>query len=282
MNALSRYVNPYWLLVLPFLAVVVVLYLGPIANILWLSVTDPKPGLGNYAKLFESDSLIRIIMTTLRTCVITTIVSVALGYLVAYTVVHALAREKAWMLTFVLLSFWISVLVRTFAWIMLLGNNGVVNNALSDIGLINEPIAFMRNELGVLIGMVQYMIPYAVLPLLANMQGLDPRVMQASRSLGASGLQTFLRVYLPLTKPGIIAAALLVFIISLGFYVTPAILGGGKVLMIAEYISVQILVTLRWGTAAMLAALMLGGVLVLLAIMNRFMNLGTIFGGAGR
>ena len=282
MNALSRYVNPYWLLVLPFLAVVVVLYLGPIANILWLSVTDPKPGLGNYAKLFESDSLIRIIMTTLRTCVITTIVSVALGYLVAYTVVHALAREKAWMLTFVLLSFWISVLVRTFAWIMLLGNNGVVNNALSDIGLISEPIAFMRNELGVLIGMVQYMIPYAVLPLLANMQGLDPRVMQASRSLGASGLQTFLRVYLPLTKPGIIAAALLVFIISLGFYVTPAILGGGKVLMIAEYISVQILVTLRWGTAAMLAALMLGGVLVLLAIMNRFMNLGTIFGGAGR
>jgi putative spermidine/putrescine transport system permease protein len=245
-------------------------------------VTDPKPGLGNYAKLFESDSLVRIIMTTLRTCVITTIVSVALGYLVAYTVVHALAREKAWMLTFVLLSFWISVLVRTFAWIMLLGNNGVVNNALSDIGLINEPIAFMRNELGVLIGMVQYMIPYAVLPLLANMQGLDPRVMQASRSLGASGLQTFLRVYLPLTKPGIIAAALLVFIISLGFYVTPAILGGGKVLMIAEYISVQILVTLRWGTAAMLAALMLGGVLVLLAIMNRFMNLGTIFGGAGR
>jgi putative spermidine/putrescine transport system permease protein len=282
MNALSRYVNPYWLLVLPFLAVVVVLYLGPIANILWLSVTDPKPGLGNYAKLFESDSLVRIIMTTLRTCVITTIVSVALGYLVAYTVVHALAREKAWMLTFVLLSFWISVLVRTFAWIMLLGNNGVVNNALSDIGLISEPIAFMRNELGVLIGMVQYMIPYAVLPLLANMQGLDPRVMQASRSLGASGLQTFLRVYLPLTKPGIIAAALLVFIISLGFYVTPAILGGGKVLMIAEYISVQILVTLRWGTAAMLAALMLGGVLVLLAIMNRFMNLDTIFGGAGR
>ena len=282
MNSLSRNVNPYWLLVLPFLAAVVVLYLGPIANILWLSVTDPKPGLGNYARLFESDSLIRIIMTTLRTCVITTIVSVALGYLVAYTVVHALAREKAWMLTFVLLSFWISVLVRTFAWIMLLGNNGVVNNALTDIGLISEPIAFMRNELGVLIGMVQYMIPYAVLPLLANMQGLDPRVMQASRSLGASGLQTFLRVYLPLTKPGIIAAALLVFIISLGFYVTPAILGGGKVLMIAEYISVQILVTLRWGTAAMLAALMLGGVLVLLAIMNRFMNLGTIFGGAGR
>ncbi len=282
MIALARYVNPYWLLVLPFLAVVALLYLGPIANILWLSFTDPKPGIGNYAKLFESDSLVRIIMTTLRTCAITTLVSVMLGYLIAYTVVHALDREKSWMLTFVLMSFWISVLVRTFAWIMLLGNNGVINNAMADLHLISEPIAFMRNELGVLIGMVQYMVPYAVLPLLANMQGLDRRVMNASRSLGATNVQTFMRIYLPLTKPGIVAASILVFIISLGFYVTPAILGGGKVLMIAEYISVQILVTLRWGTAAMLAALMLAGVLIMLVVMNRFMNLGTIFGGAGR
>lgn len=282
MSSLSRYVNPYWVLVLPFMAAVVVLYLGPIANILWLSFTDPQPGLGNYGKLFSSDSLIRIIWTTFRICVITTVISVVLGYVVAYAVVHALANERRWMLTFVLISFWISVLVRTFSWLMLLGHNGLVNNAMLSIGLIGEPVAFMRNELGVLIGMVQYMIPYAVLPLLANMQGLDPRVMNASRSLGASNTQTFWRIYLPLTKPGIVAASLLVFIISLGFYVTPAILGGGKVLMIAEYISVQILVTLRWGTAAMLAALMLVGVLVMLVVMNRFMKLSTIFGGSGQ
>lgn len=282
MSSLSRYVNPYWVLVLPFMAAVVVLYLGPIANILWLSFTDPQPGLGNYGKLFSSDSLIRIIWTTFRICVITTVISVVLGYVVAYAVVHALANEQRWMLTFVLISFWISVLVRTFSWLMLLGHNGLVNNTMLSIGLIGEPLAFMRNELGVLIGMVQYMIPYAVLPLLANMQGLDPRVMNASRSLGASNTQTFWRIYLPLTKPGIVAASLLVFIISLGFYVTPAILGGGKVLMIAEYISVQILVTLRWGTAAMLAALMLVGVLVMLVVMNRFMKLSTIFGGSGQ
>ena len=282
MNSLSRYVNPYWVLVLPFMAAVVVLYLGPIANILWLSVTDPQPGLGNYGKLFASDSLIRIIWTTLRICIVTTLFSVALGYLVAYVVIHTLARQQRWMLTIILVSFWISVLVRTFSWLMLLGHNGLVNNTLMSAGIVAEPVAFMRNELGVLIGMVQYMVPYAVLPLLANMQGLDPRVMNASRSLGASNTQTFLRIYLPLTKPGIVAASLLVFIISLGFYVTPAILGGGKVLMIAEYISVQILVTLRWGTAAMLAALMLAGVLVMLVAMNRFMKLGTIFGGAGR
>ncbi|MCB2131440.1 MAG: ABC transporter permease, partial [Rhodobacteraceae bacterium] len=167
-----------------------------------------------------------------------------------------------------------------FSWLMLLGRKGLVNETLLNIGLIAQPIEFMRNELGVLIGMVHYMIPYAVLPLLASMQNIDTRVLSASRSLGATGTQTFWRVYLPLTKPGLVAASLLVFILSLGFYVTPAILGGGKVLMVAEYISVQILVTLRWGTAAMLAALMLFGVLALLFLMSRFMKLSTVFGGA--
>ncbi len=102
--------------------------------------------------------------------------------------------------------------------------------------------------------------------------------MDASRSLGAVPLLTFVGIYLPLTKPGVIAASLLVFIISLGFYVTPALLGGGRVLMIAEYVSVQILVTVQWGVAAMLATLLLSGVLALLYIMSRFMNIGEVFG----
>ncbi|MCT8328206.1 ABC transporter permease [Albidovulum sediminis] len=269
-----------WLLVLPFLALVVALFLGPIANILWLSVTDPEPGLGNYAALVTSDNLAGILWTTIRICVITTAFSVVLGYSIAYAMVHVAQGSRNRMLGLLLVSFWISVLVRTFSWLMLLGRKGLVNETLLGIGLIAQPIEFMRNELGVLIGMVHYMIPYAVLPLLASMQNIDTRVLAASRSLGATGTQTFWRIYLPLTKPGLVAAALLVFILSLGFYVTPAILGGGKVLMVAEYISVQILVTLRWGTAAMLAALMLFGVLALLFVMSRFMKLSTVFGGA--
>lgn len=275
-----RRIGTGWLLVLPFLALVVALFLGPIVNILWLSVTDPEPGLGNYQALFTSDNLAGILWTTIRICIITTVFSVVLGYSIAYAMVHAAKGSRDRMLSLLLLSFWISVLVRTFSWLMLLGRNGIVNNSLEAIGVINEPIAFMRNELGVLIGMVHYMIPYAVLPILATMQTIDGRVISASRNLGASGGQTFWRVYLPLTKPGVVAASLLVFILSLGFYVTPAILGGGKVLMVAEYISVQILVTLRWGTAAMLAALMLFGVLALLFLMSRFMKLSTVFGGA--
>lgn len=282
MQALARRIHPGWVIVAPLLAVVVALYLGPILDIIWLSFTDPEPGLGNYRKLYESDSLLRIVWTTFRICVYTTVLSVVFGYMVAYAMVHCHRREKNLMLTLLLVSFWISILVRTFSWLMLLSRNGLVNSALEGIGLIAEPVAFMRNEPGVLVGMVHYMTPYAVLPLLVSMQALDTRVMDASRNLGASGVQTFLRVYLPLTVPGIVAATLLVFILSLGFYVTPAILGGGKVLMVAEYISVQLLVTLQWGTAAMLAALMLFGVLAMLWLMSRFMKLSAVFGSSAR
>lgn len=272
--------SPGWLLVLPFVLLLVGLYLAPIGNILWLSISDLTPGLGNYAQLFESETLGRIIWTTLRICIITTVVSVVLGYSIAYAMVHAHANNQNRMLTLLLVSFWISILVRTFSWLMLLGRKGLVNTSLESLGVISEPIAFMRNELGVLIGMAHYMIPYAVLPLLVNMQSMDRRVLAASRNLGANGRQTFWRIYLPLTAPGVVASSILVFILSLGFYVTPAILGGGKVLMIAEYISVQLLITLKWGTAAMLAALMLIGVLAMLYVMSKFMKLSTVFGGS--
>ncbi len=277
---LRKYIAPGWVLVLPFLALLLCFYLIPILNILWLSVTDPEPGLGNYEKLITSESLLRIMWTTVRVCLLTTGFSVAIGYWVAYAMVHAHHKQQNAMLALLLISFWISVLVRTFSWLMLLGNNGLLNNSLEAMNIISEPIAFVRNEFGVLIGMVHYMVPYAVLPLLANMQSLDTRVLQASRNLGANGGQTFRRIYFPLTKPGVVASSLLVFILSLGFYITPAILGGGKVLMVAEYISVQLLVTLKWGTAAMLGALMLFGVMALLYIMSRFMKLSTVFGGA--
>lgn len=275
-------IDPYWLLVAPLVVLLLALYAAPIVNVLFLSLTDPKPGLSNYYKIVESDTVANLIWRTMRLCLITTAFAVVLGYVVAYAMLHAFSRVRQRMMSILLISFWISVLVRSFAWLMLLGHNGLVNNALIAAGLIAEPLPFMRNELGVLIGMTEYMVPYAILPLIANMQGIDPRVTSASRSLGASNAQTFFRVFLPLTKPGIIAASLLVFISSLGFYVTPAILGGGKVQMIAEYISVQLLVTVRWGTAAMLATLMLLSVLTLMYLLNRFMRLSVVFGGGRR
>ncbi len=152
---------------------------------------------------------------------------------------------------------WISALVRAFAWVVLLRREGVFNSALLSLGLIDRPLALIWNELGVVIGMVHYMLPYAVLPLYANMRDIDQRCIAAARGLGASRRQTFLRVFLPLSVPGIVGAGILVFVYSLGFFVTPAILGGGKTLMIAEFIRLQIVEILRWGTGTMLATVLI-------------------------
>jgi putative spermidine/putrescine transport system permease protein len=268
----------YWLMILPLLVLIIVFYGWPVLGILLLSVTEPRPGLDNYAQVATNPALVRLIGTTLRICAITTVFSVLAGYLLAYVMSHSLPRGYNRMLALLLLSFWISVLVRAFAWLTLLGRQGLVNGLLMTAGLVGEPLSLVRNEFGVLIGMVHYMIPYATLPLLANMRGIDGRIADASRSLGASPLTTFRRIYLPLTLPGIVAASLLVFIISLGFYVTPAILGGGRVLMIAEYVSVQVLVTLQWGIAAMLATLLLVGIFGLLFVLSRFMKISEAFG----
>ena len=275
---IGRQTYGYWLMTVPLFVVVVSLYGWPILSILWLSVSEPAPGLGNFAKLFEDNGLLHLIWTTVRVCLITTVLSVAAGYLIAYVMNFALEGQRRWLMAILLLSFWISVLVRAFAWLTLLSRNGVLNNFVVGAGLIDEPITFVRNELGVLIGMVHYMIPYAALPLFTNMHGIDGRIASASRSLGAGPFTTFWCIFLPMTRPGIVAASSLVFIISLGFYVTPAILGGGKVLMIAEYVSVQILVTQKWGVASMLATLMLMGVFGVLLVLSRFMKLSEAFG----
>jgi putative spermidine/putrescine transport system permease protein len=146
------------------------------------------------------------------------------------------------------------------------------------MGIITQPLELLYNETGVVIGMVHYMVPYAVLPLYANMQGIDPRLADASRSLGAGPLTTFLRIFLPLSLPGIAAAGVLVFIFSLGFFVTPALLGGGRVVMIAEYVSVQILQTVRWGVGTMMASVLLLTVVLLLLAMSRVVDLRRLFG----
>jgi putative spermidine/putrescine transport system permease protein len=270
-----------WGLVLPLMAALLLLYLLPLANILWISVTDPAPGLGNYQRLADSDAMQRVLWTTFRVAAWTTLCAVVLGYLVAYVMLHASPRHRVWITAFVLVPFWVSVLVRAFAWLTLLRSEGLVNGALAGLGLITEPLPLVRNEFGVLVGMVHYMVPYAVLPLYAGMKGIDPALGAASRSLGAGPLRTFARVFLPLSLPGIFAASLLVFVLSLGFLVSPAILGGGKVVMIAEYVRLQIFQTVRWGVGTMMASVLLLSVLALIAMLSRVVDVRRLFGGGG-
>jgi putative spermidine/putrescine transport system permease protein len=268
----------WWLLTLPALALMLAFYVFPLAEVLWISVTEPEPGLGNYERLLTSAPLQRVWMTSLRICTITTVVSLVAGYVVAYALVSASPRMQRWMFICVLLPLWISVLVRAFAWVTVLRTQGLVNEALLGVGVIDQPLRLIWNEFGIAVGMVHYMIPYAVLPLYASMRDIDPRLVPAARGLGATRLEAFRRVFLPLTKPGIVAATVLVFIFSLGFYVTPAILGGGRTLMIAEYIKLQILDLIRWGLGTMMASTLLIAVVLLLAVFSRIVDFRRLFG----
>ena len=268
----------YWLIVLPALIMLVAIYFVPLGNVLLTSVREPKPGFANYELLFTSASVQKTLMTTARIAAITTAFALLLGYAVAYAMRAATSQRQRLMLFCVLLPFWISVLVRSFAWLTILGPQGPINAALQGLGLTDEPVQLARNETGVLIAMVHVMLPYAILTLYANMRGIDAGLVAAARSLGASRFQAFRMVFLPLTRPGLIGAGTLVFILSLGFYVTPAILGGGRVLMVAQYTAIQINETSRWGLGTMLAASLMIAVVGALWALSRVIDVKRLFG----
>ncbi len=262
----------YWLCLLGPCLFLGLFYMVPVLNVLVMSVTEPRPGLANYMELFSNTAVRRVLLTTVRISLVTTAITLLLGYALAYLLTQCGARERQLLMAIVIASFWISALIRAFAWVAVLQSAGLFNSLLLATGLIESPLQLVRNEIGVMIGMVHYMLPYAVLPLYANMSGIDGNLVPAARALGATPRQAFLWVFLPNSLPGLIGAGFIVLIFSLGFYITPAILGGGKTVMVAEYISVQISETLRWGLAAMLASTLLVSVIVLVFWLSRFME----------
>lgn len=281
MNASGRASLGWWLLLLPAVALVLFFYVAPIAQVLTISFSEPEPGLGNYERLLTSEGIQRVIFTTLRICLLTTFFALLLGYAIAYAITLASPRARNWWILAVLVPLWISVLVRAFAWVTLLRRQGLVNNTLMQAGVISEPLPLVWNEFGILVGMVHYMVPFAVLPMLASMREIDPRLLAAARGLGASRGQVFRQVFLPLSMPGVIAAGVLVFIFSLGFYITPAILGGGRTLMVAEWIALQILDLIRWGLGTMMATMLVVAIMVTLLVFSRVVDLRRMFGSGG-
>ncbi|SEQ18728.1 putative spermidine/putrescine transport system permease protein [Faunimonas pinastri] len=256
-------------LTLPAVLTTLALYVAPITQVLTLSVTDPRPGLGNYEGLMTSNAVAKVAATTLNVSLLTTIFTIAGAYAIAFGLVHMRVGPRRLAMFLVLVPFWVSVLVRAFSWITILRREGVLNSALSSLGLISEPLNLVYNRIGVVIGMVHYMLPFAVLLIFANLSGIDRRIMQAARSLGARPATIFWRIWLPLSVPGLAVASVFVFIYSLGFLITPALLGAGRTVMIAEFISVQ-MKTLRWGVATALSVLLLLLVaLSVLALMRR-------------
>ncbi|GAA1916765.1 ABC transporter permease [Nocardioides marmoribigeumensis] len=263
----------------PLLVFLLLVFVAPLATILARSFTDPGVGLQNYRAFFDSSVYADVLLNTFRISGLVTLITLLLGFPYAYLMTLATPFWRGAMLVAVLIPFWTSLLVRTFAWVLMLNNTGVVNEFLLSIGVIDEPLTLIRNQTGVVIGMVQVMLPYAVLPLYATMRGVDRRLVQAAEGLGARPIFAFWRVYAPLTAPGVVAAALLVFISSIGFYVTPALLGGPKDVMIGELIVQQLSAVLRWGFASALAVILLVVTALLLLLVSRVVNIGKFLGG---
>jgi ABC-type spermidine/putrescine transport system permease subunit I len=263
----------YWLLILPALAAILAFYIWPLVEIFAISFLEPTTGFGNYVDMMDSSPIRKSFVITFRIAAITTIGCLVLGYLVAYAIYNTAQRFVGLMIALVLLPFWLSVLVRSFAWMVLLGRSGVVNEGLSGAGLVDEPLSLMHNEFGVIIAMIHVMLPYAILPIMANMRGINPALADAARGLGASEFKAFTAVYFPQTIPGVLAGALMVFVLSLGFYITPALLGGGRVLMISEYITYQIQEFLKWGLGTALSVALLMATATVILAAGRFVNL---------
>ena len=271
----------YWFMVLLPAGFLAGLYLTPVISVMVRSVTEPVIGFGNYSVILENTAIQTVLGKTAYICAVTTALTLLFGYVTAYAMSQVPQREQRLMFILVILSFWISVLIRTFAWIAVLQPRGLLNEALIGLGLIDDPLRLIRNDIGVIIGMVHYMLPYAILPLFANMQTIDRSLVPAARALGASPRRAFFTVFFPLSLPGLAGAAILVLIFASGFYITPALLGGGKVVMVAEYISVQMSETLKWGLATSLATCLMVVVLALTVLMSRFMDVGSSGGKVG-
>jgi spermidine/putrescine transport system permease protein len=275
----ERLAGPIFLL--PGVVWLGVFFLAPLVIILIVSlgqkdatnhiVFDP-PSLGNYIRATRPEFL-PAFLNSVRYSLLTTILSLAIGYPIAYWISRYGGRQKVLLIILVMLPFWTSYLIRTYSWIILLRDNGVVNSLLQAIGLTSEPIILMNTDISVILGMTYGFLPFAILPLFVSIDRLDPDLVAAARDLYASGRGAFLNVTLPLTMPGIIAAALLTFIPALGDFVTPDLLGGPQTTTIAKNIQELFLAGRDWPYGAALGFVLmivtLGGTLFALRPLRR-------------
>lgn len=253
---------------LPALLLLFAFFLFPVARFLGFSIESGT--LEWYAKALGEGLYLQVFLNTFEIAVIVTLCCLLLGYPVGFLIATTTPFWATIGFVFVLLPLWTSVLVRTYAWMVILGRNGVFNRLLLDAGVIADPLPLLHNFTGVLIGMVHVLLPYMILPIYGAVRRLDPSVVAAAEGLGASSWRIFWRIYVPLTMNGIFAGSVIVFVLSLGFFITPALLGGGRVMMIAVLIEQQVRETLNWQFAAALSFVLLATTLAVYALVQRF------------
>jgi putative spermidine/putrescine transport system permease protein len=217
----------------------------------------------------EQRIYVDVLLRTLLISASVTLLCLLLGFPVAWLLTQVRDRTADWLMVLVLLPFWTSLLVRTAAWVVVLQREGMVNSLLVKLGLIAEPLTLIYNRTGVLIAMTHVLLPFMILPLYSVLKGIPPQYMRAAGSLGAPPLNAFVRVYLPLAAPGVAAGSLMVFILALGYYITPALVGGGSDQMLSYFVATYTTDTGNWGLAAALGLLMLASTLALYALAHR-------------
>jgi putative spermidine/putrescine transport system permease protein len=258
-----------WLLIAALPMFLAATYVVPFLGIVQWSVTLPTLGIDNYARTFSDPIIQSVFLRTFRICAIVTLAAVSIAYVLSYMWVYGSRRQQVIVELCIIIPFWISVLTRAFGWLVILYNRGILNTWLIDIGVISAPLTLVRNEFGVIVGIVHFLVPFAVFPLASSMRQVDDRVLLAARGLGAGRLRTFWAVFVPMTLPGIVGAAVIVFVFSLGFFITPAILGGGRSIMVAEFVFVQLFHTTNWGLAAAVSVVLVSIVALLISLMLR-------------
>ena len=269
-----------FILVAPGLALVLLLFLYPLLRLVAESFLDPVPGFDNYVAVVTDPTLWQIIETTLMIAAQCTVATLLLAYPVSYLLSVQPRPRANRLMMFVLLPFWTSLLVRMYAWMVLLGRHGVINEAMIDMGLTSRPYPLLYNRFAVVVGMSHFLLPFMVLSLYSTMLGIDRSLIEAASSMGSSFRQTFLRVYLPLSLPGVYSGCLLVFILAMGFYITPALLGSPQETTISVYIQQQIQL-LNWGEGTAMAVILVAIVVGLFIVYDRLLGFDRLFRDVG-
>ncbi len=244
---------------------------GPVSGYYLLAAFDlVRDTQGNIERATESNRIyIDVLMRTLGISASVTLLCLLLGFPVAMLLTQVTEKTADWLMILVLLPFWTSLLVRTAAWVVVLQREGMVNTLLMRLGLITEPLTLIYNRTGVLIAMTHVLLPFMILPLYGVLKGIPPHYMRAATSLGAPPVTAFFRVYLPMAAPAIIAGSLMVFILAMGYYITPALVGGGPDQMLSYFVATYTTDTGNWGLASALGLMMLVTTLLLYALAHR-------------
>ena len=266
---------------LPAIIAVCVVIVIPVGWLFSLSFLDSSGQLSlvNYQKMIEYKSYMRVFRTTFNVSFLTTFLCIIIGYPLAYFLSQVPKKYVGLLMLTVLLPFWTSLLVRTYAWLVMLQRNGLINSFAIDLGIWDTPVKLAHNLNGTLIGMVHIMLPFLVLPLYAAMRRIDRQALQAAANLGATPVQAFWQIFVPLSLPGVVAGSLIVFVLCLGFYVTPAVLGGGKVILVSMQITAILEDQFNWGAASALGVVLLVATFIVLLVASRFLKLDAVMFG---